>query len=305
MSASSAATPQVLRAFITSTRSPFSHQKEFRYDDFAMISYKTALLRLVVSIVFLFFAIPALAKDTPLQSIDWPASGDPMLHFTFGKFKALPGMGSLHGYVMDTTAENLSKRVIPSARFSVYLFDKNKVRVGEDVISLTNLGPGETVKFETTINTSGQPASITLHEISQAAKAITITINSTPQGAMLKVDGAEMGTTPRTITIGAGKHTLIFTKEGFTAGTFPLEISRDDVSGGSLSYELGAAAYDSIELRDGSLLNGDLVSISGMDVEIRVGGALQHIDRNKIKRVMLVQRDAPKLDLPSASPATP
>ena len=178
--------------------------------------------------------------------------------------------------------------------------------MGEDVISLTNLGPGETVKFETTVNASGQPASITLHEISQAAKAITITINSTPQGAMLKVDGAEMGTTPRTITIGAGKHTLTFTKEGFTAGMFPLEISRNDLSGGSVSYELGAAAYDSIELRDGSLLNGDLVSISGMDVEIRVGGALQHIDRNKIKRVMLVQRDAPKLDLPSAlPPATP
>ncbi len=41
---------------------------------------------------------------------------------------------------------------------------------------------------------------------------------------------------------------------------------------------------DSIELRDGSLLTGDLVSISGMDVEIRVGGIIQHLDRNKIKR---------------------
>jgi hypothetical protein len=40
------------------------------------------------------------------------------------------------------------------------------------------------------------------------------------------------------------------------------------------------------------------VSISGMDVEIRVAGSIQHIDRNKIKRVMLVQRDAPIANLP-------
>ena len=60
-----------------------------------------------------------------------------------------------------------------------------------------------------------------------------------------------------------------------------------------MSYALGAAAFDSIELRDGSVLNGDLVSISGMDVEIRVGGIVQHMDRNKIKRIMLTQRDAP------------
>lgn len=90
-----------------------------------------------------------------MQTIDWPPTGTPVVRFIFGKFKALPGMGNLHGYVMDTTAENLSQRVIPSARFSVYLFDKNKVRIGEDTIGLSNVGPGETVKFETTVTTSG------------------------------------------------------------------------------------------------------------------------------------------------------
>jgi hypothetical protein len=124
-------------------------------------------------------------------------------------------------------------------------------------------------------------------------------VNSTPQGALLKVDGTEAGTTPRLITVGAGKHTLSFSKEGFKAGEFPLEIGRNDVSGGSVNYELGAASFDSIELRDGSVLNGDLVSVSGMDVEIRVGGDLQHINRNQIKRIMLVQRDQPRQDLPT------
>jgi hypothetical protein len=206
---------------------------------------------------------------------------------------------------MDTTAENLSARVISSGSFSVYLFDKTKVRVGEDVISLSNVGPGETVRFETTVMASGQPVSVSIQAKTNAGKAITLTVNSSPQGALLKVDGTEAGVTPRLITVGVGKHTLTFSKEGFKAGDFPLEIGQNDVSGGSVSYELGAASFDSIELRDGSVLNGDLVSISGMDIEIRVGGNLQHIDRNRIKRIMLVQRDAPRQDLPPASSPQP
>jgi hypothetical protein len=86
-----------------------------------------------------------------------------------------------------------------------------------------------------------------------------------------------------------------------------LDLSKRD---GVLTFPIGGSkrdgcAYDSIELRDGSVLNGDLVSISGMDVEIRVGGDLQHIDRNRIKRIMLVQRDAPRQDLPPASASQP
>jgi len=250
------------------------------------------------SVLSLLFAVSAFAKDTPLQEINWPETGTPVVHFTFGKFKSLPEMGNLHAYVMDTTAVNLSQRRIPAARFKVYLFDKNKVRIGEDTIALSNVGPGETVKFETTVTTSGNPASVSLEATSDADKTISMTVNSTPQGALLKVDGVEAGTTPRMITVGVGKHALTFSKEGFAAGNFPLEISRDDVSGGTVSYELGASAMDSIELRDGSLLNGDLVSISGMDVEIRVGGSIQHLDRNKIKRVMLVERQIPAPDVP-------
>jgi hypothetical protein len=260
---------------------------------------------LCLSLAVTLLTIPALAKDTPLQVIDWPSTGTPTVRFTFGKFKALEGMGSLHGYVMDITAQNLSPRLISVANFSIYLFDKNKVRVGEDVIGLKNLGPGETVKFETTVSTSGAPVAVTLDNIAQTAKVISLTVTSTPHGAMLQVDGVEAGTTPRIIKVRPGKHILTFTKEGFVKGNFPLELSDDDVSGGTLSYELGAAAYDSIELRDGSVLNGDLVSISGMDVEIRVGGLIQHMDRNKIKRVMLTQRDPPSpTPLPPATTPT-
>jgi hypothetical protein len=259
-------------------------------------------LRLSVLLALLLTVAQAVAKDTPLVTIDWPDTGTPTVRFTFGKFKALPEMGNLHGYVMDTTAQNLSQRVISNARFKIYLFDKNKARVGEDTISLSNVGPGETVKFETTVSASGLPVSITLSDMAESAKKVTLTVNSTPQGAMLQLDGADQGTTPRMVSVGPGKHTLTFTREGFTTGNFPLEIGPDDVSGGTVNYELGAAAFDSIELRDGSVMNGDLVSISGMDVEIRVGGVIQHLDRNKIKQVMLVQRSAPAPSLPPAAP---
>ena len=254
----------------------------------------------------LLLATPAFAKDAPLQVIDWPAAGTPVLRFTFSKFKQLDGASNnLRGYVLNTMVENLSPRTIPAARFAVYLFDKNKVRVGEDFITLNNVGSGESVKVEFTVTASGTPTSVTIKDAAQNPRTVSITVNSIPQGAVVKLDQTEVGMTPKIINVGVGKHILTFAKDGFTAGTYPLEISPQDVSGGSVSYELGASAFDSIELRDGSALNGDLVSISGMDVEIRVGGAIQHIDRNKIKRVMFVERSAPLPNLPGPAPPNP
>jgi hypothetical protein len=261
--------------------------------------FPSQILRLALALLPL--TIPALANDAPLQVIDWPDAGTPAVRFTFQEFKQLQAMGDMHAFVMKTTAENLSQRLIQSEKFSVYLFDKDKVRIGQDVIALRNLGPGGTEKFEITVTTSGVPASVSIVNIAAAAKLVSLTVNSTPQGAALQLDGAEQGTTPRIIKVGVGKHTLTFTKEDFIAGNFPLEITTDDVSGGTVNFELRAESSDSIELRDGSVLNGDLISISGMDVEIRVGGTIQHLDRNKIKRVMLIQRDVPAPTPPPAA----
>jgi PEGA domain-containing protein len=123
------------------------------------------------------------------------------------------------------------------------------------------------------------------------AKKVSLTINSVPQGAIFKVDGIEVGATPKIVQLTVGKHKIEFSKEGFNAGTFPVEIGPDDASGGSVSYELGNSAHDTIELRDGTVLNGDLLSVTPTDVTVRVGGAAQHFDRNQVKRVLLVERD--------------
>jgi hypothetical protein len=249
----------------------------------------------------IFLAVGAAAKDQPAQVIFWPQPGTPVLRFTFGKFKELSSVGNQHTYMVDTTAENLWSKKISHAGFSLYLFDKNKVRIAEAWITVSDIGPGQSVKFQTTFAASGVPVSMELvanslpPELGPAApaKTISITVNSVPQGALLKVDGNEAGTTPKMIQVAVGKHVLEFSKEGYNSGHFPLEISPSDVSGGSVSYELGASAHDTIELRDGSVLSGDLESVSATDVVVRIGGAVQRFSRNQIKRISLVEREAP------------
>ena len=122
---------------------------------------------------------------------------------------------------------------------------------------------------------------------------ISVTVNSVPQGAEVKIDGAPAGTTPKIVQVTPGKHVLSFSKEGFNSGTFPLETTPDDVSGGSVSYELGTSAHDTLELRDGSVLSGDVQSMSATEVVVRVGGTDQRISRNQVKRIVLIQRDPP------------
>jgi len=63
-------------------------------------------------------------------------------------------------------------------------------------------------------------------------------------------------------------------------------MSSHDASGESVSYELGSAAHDTIELRDGSVLFGALVSINGMRVQLRIGGNAQDFDQNQVKRIL-------------------
>jgi hypothetical protein len=230
------------------------------------------------------------AKDVPFQTLDWPDSGSPVLRFTFSKFNLLMnGEGKEHTYLTDATAENLATKNLENVSLSLYVFDKVHARIGDGQINLSNVGPGETVKFEITLYASGVPASVAV--VANAPRTLSITINSVPQGAAVKLDGKDVGTTPKLVDVTVGKHVLEFSKDGYNAGHYPLELDPRDTNGGSVSYELGVSAQDTIELRDGSVLSGDLISISGMEVQIRIGGSIKTYDRNQIKRVSLAQRD--------------
>jgi hypothetical protein len=251
------------------------------------------------AIVLLAFLSVALAKDQPFQVIVWPEKGDPVLRLTFGKFKEVGSVGSERTYITDTTAENLWSKRIPEASFALYVYDKNKVRIAEANVSVSNVAPGEAIKFQTTIASSGPPASLSVtprylpKELAPASppRTVSFTINTVPQGANAKLDGQGIGITPKIARIAVGKHVLDFTKEGFNPGKFPFEIGPDDASGGSVSFELGTSAHDTIELRDGSVLSGDVVSLSATEVVIKVGGNNQSLNRNQVKRILLVERE--------------
>jgi hypothetical protein len=248
----------------------------------------------------LLVALTVYAKDPPPQVIVWPESGTPILRFTFGKFKEVGALGSQRSYVTETTAENLWSKPISNANFALYLFDKNKTRIAEVTINVSNVGPGEVVKFQTTISSSGPPVSLSViarylpQELRPLAppRLVTITVNTVPQGAVAKLDGVEVGTTPKMVPVSVGKHLLEFSKEGFNPGKFPFEMGPDDASGGSVSFELGTSAHDTVELRDGSVITGDLVSVSGMEIVVKVGGTDQRLNRNQVKRILLVEREA-------------
>lgn len=249
--------------------------------------------------VVMFVSGSVAAKEAPVQVMNWPQTGAPAVRITLGKYKEISSIAGQRTYLIDTTAENLWGKKISHLGFNLYLFDKNKTRIGSGWITLENLTPGQAVKFQTTVQALGSPASVELSanyvppELQPLAppRKVSITVNSVPQGANLSVDGTEMGTTPKSVQLAVGKHSLGFAKEGFNSGTFPLEIGADDVSGGSVSYELGTSGHDTLELRDGTVLVCDLVAVSGMEIRVRVAGALQSLDRNKVKRILLAEHD--------------
>ncbi len=256
---------------------------------------------LAVWCVLLALPFPSSAREVPAQVIVWPAAGAPVLRFSFGKFRETSSTGRQHNYTVDVTTENLWNKKLPNAEFTLYVFDKAKERIGDGWISISDVSPGAIIKFQTFVNASGTIASLELVPKSLPAelqsflpaKMISITVNSVPQGADLKLDGIPTGTTPKIVQVTPGKHVLSFSKEGFNSGTFPLETTADDVSGGSVSYELGTSAHDTVELRDGSLLSGDVESMSATEVLIRIGGTVQHVARNQVKRIALIQREQP------------
>lgn len=245
---------------------------------------------LLVMSVALLFVVPFLhAREAPPQVVVWPETGTPILQFTFPKFRQMGWNGNQRVYVIDTEVKNLSSKFIADASFDLYLFDKNDIRIGDAWLTISNAAPGDVIKFETNATVSGQPTLVKLAP--RTPKSISMTVNSVPQGAHFTLDGKDEGITPKEIEIGGGTHLLEFDKDGYNHGKYPLAVGANDVSGGSVSYELGASAQDTIELRDGSVLSGDLLSITATEVTVQMGGTARSFDRNLVKRITLTQRE--------------
>jgi hypothetical protein len=184
---------------------------------------------LVAFLSFLLLSLTIGAREPPGQVITWPASGPPILRFSFGKFKELSSVGNLHNYIIDTSAENRWHQQISDATFFLYLFDKNKARIGEGWITLSNVGVGQSVRFQTTVGASGIPTSMEVVARSLPAelqplappKAISITVNSVPQGAAVKLDGNDIGQRPSSCECPRVSTFWSFPNRGSIPGNFP------------------------------------------------------------------------------------
>jgi PEGA domain len=246
----------------------------------------------------IFLCTALFAKEPSSVVMFWPSAGKPTIRLTFGKFQQLGSYGTQSSFVSDVTIQNMTDKQIPRASFTVYLLDRDKVRIGEGVLQVSNLGPEQQVKTAFQFSSVGLPATLSLNARSDSSgaptslKTVPIQITSVPPGATLRVDGAEVGLTPKVVHLAVGTHKVEFSKEGYATGSTPLDISGDELPGGSVSFEMGGQWRDTVELRDGRILLGDLMSVSPTSVVLRVNGKEQTFERNQVKKIMLVEREA-------------
>lgn len=242
--------------------------------------------RFAALFLFVFLAAAAFAKTDPAIVMLWPPD-KPALKLTFEKFHAQSSYGKQSVYTSDVTVQNLADKQIPRVLFTVSLLDKNNVRIGEGTLDVSGLDPGQSAKMEFQFYSVGVPVSLTL---TSAAKTIPVRIISVPPGAKLKVDGRDNGITPVTVRFTVGSHQLDLIKEGYAQGSAPLDVTPDELPGGSVTVELGGLSRDTVELRDGTMLLGDVLSMSLTEVVVRADGKDQTYPRNLVKKIMLVER---------------
>jgi PEGA domain len=135
---------------------------------------------------------------------------------------------------------------------------------------------------------AGTPANVSLI----AGKTIPLSVKSVPPEANFSVDGEVAGVTPKMYDFTIGTHTIEFHKEGYAPGSIQLEVGADELPGGSISLELGGLSQDVVELRDGTTITGDLISLTLQEAMFQSEGKVKTLDRNQIKKIFLVERSA-------------
>src|ERR1700676_77810 len=212
--------------------------------------------------------LSAKAKPDPALITLWPNSQTPTLKLTFGKFTQMGAYGGQLTFVSDVVVENLSTKPLTHGSFTVYLLDKNKVRIGNGVLHVSDLEPSQQVKIAFEFQSVGVPASLELiaHNDSSgmptSVNTISLKVISVPPGAHLKVDDHDAGSTPVMVALKVGVHTLELSKEGYASSKTPVDITSEELSGGSITIELGGISRDTVELRDGTVVLGDVISVS-------------------------------------------
>jgi hypothetical protein len=247
---------------------------------------KEIMRKSICILLLLFLATTSFAADTILT---WPASGqDAMLRFTLGKLRQVSSVSGQNDYLGEALAENLSTKAIPSASFYLYLLDKNGKRVGEGYLEVSNLAGGQQAKIPVSVHAMGSFARMELqpqHLPSDEPMKVKMSVTSVPSGASIKIDSQDSGLTPQALPIAPGKHVLEFSKEGYATASTPLDIAANAMPG-SVNLELAPLALDTVVLRDGTVLSGNLTSVTATGVAINVKGKPTKVDRGRVARVI-------------------
>jgi hypothetical protein len=253
------------------------------------------VLLLGLSIVL---GVSAVAKDKEIAMMWPPNAANPSMSLVFSRFQQLAYYNGQNSLSTEVTVRNLSDKPIARASLTVYFYDKQKVRIGETSLLIQDLKVGQQVRYPLQFFCVGIPASLELQArndangIPRSTKNVPIKIITVPPGATLQVDGqASDGLTPKTVYLSVGTHNLQVSKEGYAVGNTPVEVTADELPGGSITIELGGLSQDTIELRDGSILLGDVISMSLTEVDMRVNGEAKKLLRNNVKKMILVERD--------------
>ena len=244
----------------------------------------------ILSTLLLCVVTAAAAADTVLT---WPRDGkDAILRFTIGKLRQVSSASGQSDYLGEALAENLSAKTIPSASFYLYLLDKNGKRVGEGYLEVSNLDAGQKAKVPVSVHAMGSFASMELqpqHLPTDEPMKIKMSITSVPSGASLKLDSQDSGITPQMLPMAPGKHVLEFSKEGYTTASTPVEVVENSLPG-SIDMELNPLTVDTVVLQDGTVLLGNVVSMTGAAVNVSVKGKTTRLDRSRIARIVFGQR---------------
>jgi hypothetical protein len=245
----------------------------------------------IVPVLLLGLAAGVFGTDTVLR---WPDSGEgAMLRFTLGKLRQVNSASGQTDYLGEAVAENLSTKAIPSASFYLYLLDKNGNRVGEGYLEVTNLSAGQKTKIPVSVHAMGSFARMELkpqHLPSDEPMKIKMSITSVPSGASLKLDSQESGVTPRILPVAPGKHMLEFSREGYSIASTPLEIA-ENAPPGSVQIELSPLTLDTVVLRDGTVLLGNVMSVTSTSIAINVRGKPTRLERSRVARVVFGGRN--------------
>jgi len=248
-------------------------------------------------VAFVLLAISSTILFAADSALDWPAE-KPVLHFEIGRFNKAGSFGNRNVFNIDVVTKNVSAARISYATFHLYLLDARKTRIAEHWITLTNLQPGATVKSVITSQVVGMPVefSVAADRLPQelaylnGPQTVSVTIETIPSGANLMVDGTAAGKSPVTMSVAVGSHVIALSKDGYPGDSATITVAANQAAGKTYSFELSGALHDTVELRDGTIISGEVVAMNESEVVVQTSDGQQRYVRALVKRVSFVEK---------------